>query len=451
MRLIVTYVMVAVMLVLLVGAAITAFALSNFALGTNATVADVAREAPEVVQRDVAEFGSLERAASEIARQLKRPGVHIVVTKNSEVLSFAGDGAPGRWTRTHSPGQHFPFRLNLLLGLHPKTIEIPGGEITIFPDAHPLERAIGAFWTAVVPVGILAAALAFVLGSYITDQALRPLMETTQSLRRFSAGNFSPRPIVAEHRRDEIGELAIAYNGAAAQVAAAFDERAKAEIEMRQFIADAGHELRTPLTVIMGFIEVLSRRSSGDATTTHIYETMAAESRRMKALVEKLILLARLENPEEREHGEIDLDEIVSRVVTSLSALTADPSRIRLRADPHIVVRANENEIHDAVGNLIENALKYAPESPVEVRVRAENGCAIVEVADRGPGLSEEERAHVFDRFYRGRNREQSEGFGLGLAIAKRAVERADGEIALATAPGEGCRFTIRLPLVALS
>ena len=340
----------------------------------------------------------------------------------------------------------YPLGLNSILHIEPKNVDFPGGRVGILPDPEPLARAIDVFWLAMLPTGLFIVVAAWLLGRYITLQALRPLVETTESLDRFGAGDFTPRPIMTTDR-SEIGSLASAYNRAAAQVSRAFDERKAAEDQMRQFIADAGHELRTPLTVIMGFIDVLRRRALADpGTSTKIFDTMLEESRRMKALIDKLIVLARLENQPHRELQTVDLVEVSRSVVESLQSLR--PGSIAFSADRfNALVRGNEAELHDAVANLVENAVKYAPESQVDVRVRAEGDDAIVEVVDGGPGIPAAEQAHVFDRFYRGRDREaETEGFGLGLAIAKRAVERAGGAIALWSAPGQGCRFSIKIP-----
>jgi signal transduction histidine kinase len=342
----------------------------------------------------------------------------------------------------------FPFSLNFFLRLEPKSVDFPGGRITIFPDPGPLERAINAFWLAMLPIGVFVVVAAWLLGRYITGQALRPLAETTASLNRFGVGDFNPRPVLTADR-SEIGELARAYNAAVAQVSAAFDERQAAELEMRQFIADAGHELRTPLTVIMGFIDVLRRRAHNEpAISTKIYDTMLAESRRMKALIDKLIVLARLENPHVSELETVDLTQVAGSVVSALQALESRP-RIGLQVESDALVRGYENELHDALCNLVENALKYAPDSPVEVRVSSEGDTVVVDVIDRGPGIAPAEQSLVFARFYRGRDRVDTEGFGLGLAIAKRAVERAGGEILLSSVPGQGSRFTIRIPRAA--
>ena len=138
---------------------------------------------------------------------------------------------------------------------------------------------------------------------------------------------------------------------------------------MRQFVADAGHELRTPLTVLMGFIDVLRPRLSGDERTAEGFEIMRAESRRMRALIDKLIRLARLE---------MDGDKRRNAQRTSISAETARRARprhwgmldgnerIRVEAASGVIVHADESEMYDAIANLLDNALKYAPGSPVE-------------------------------------------------------------------------------------
>ncbi|MBD5656627.1 MAG: HAMP domain-containing protein [Candidatus Eremiobacteraeota bacterium] len=315
----------------------------------------------------------------------------------------------------------------------------------ILPDPEELTRTINAFWLAMIPIGLFVILAAWFFGRTIAAQALRPLVETTASLARFGAGDFTPRPVVTTDR-NEIGALAEAYNRAAAQVSSAFEERRAAELQMRQFVADAGHELRTPLTVIMGFIDVLRRRAMQEpGLSTKIYDTMLVESRRMKTLIDKLIVLARLENQAPLALATVDVGGLANQVVGALQALAPHP-RIALDVNSGVFVRADEHELHDALSNLVENALKYAPESPVNVRVALDGIHAVVDVSDRGPGIPLEEQQLVFDRFYRGRERAEAEGFGLGLAIAKRAVERAGGRLSLVSRADEGSCFTIRLP-----
>ena len=289
-RLVTLYVVAAISLIALVGGAVTWFALASFGYMAQQSAASVARAVPMVVEEET-QGRDLEAAAGDIVARLTQPGLRVVVNGDADgfdrplAVSKGSDanehfpifpkapglplppgdpnapngplsidpnttqlGPPPLPRRRPEPNVDFPFRLNVLLGLHPERVHVPGGTVVIFPDYHPLQNSMSGFWKVLVPVALAAAVGAFLLGRYITDQALRPLEETTRSLRRFASGDFTPRPVVAV-RRDEIGALAQAYNDAAAQVAAAFEERQRSEDRMRQFIADAGHELRTPLTV----------------------------------------------------------------------------------------------------------------------------------------------------------------------------------------------------------
>ena len=479
MRLTATYVFAAFALVIIVFVAVTGFALTMFGISARIEADALARQIPDEVRLEVARAGSLRAAAGDIVRHLARPGMRVALFGDSgdrhDILAATGgpDGPDGRpvvvfvaAVRAHVPPRRdivapppagnvrfdrmrpYPFGLNALLKLEPRNVDFPGGRLTIVPDPDPLARTIDAFWLAMLPIGIFVIVAAWVLGRYITLQALRPLVETTASLNRFGAGDFTPRAIVTTDR-SEIGELVGAYNAAVAQVGRAFDERTQAERNMRQFIADAGHELRTPLTVIMGFIDVMRKRAQSEPVpglSLKIFDTMLAESRRMKALIDKLIVLARLENAQTRELETVDLAQIADRVVNALGALDLSP-RVALTVEADAVVRGYESELHDALSNLVENASKYAPGSIARVRVARAGDDAVVDVIDRGPGIAEGDLPHVFDRFYRGVDRGETEGFGLGLAIAKRAVENAGGRISVSSTPGCGAHFTIHIPL----
>jgi signal transduction histidine kinase len=121
---------------------------------------------------------------------------------------------------------------------------------------------------------------------------------------------------------------------------------------------------------------------------------------------------------------------------------------LELGVDPTII--GNRDEIHEALANVIDNAIKYAPGSPIRITTKAANGnCVEVAVADSGPGIHPDDRAAIFDRFYRGATRGDVEGSGLGLAIAKRALERAGGELLLAETSPEGTTFLLRMRTIA--
>jgi two-component system OmpR family sensor kinase len=490
-RLIALYVIAAVALVVVVGASVTALSVWASARNADETVKSAARNAPEIARlyrRD----RSLESAAPSIARALARPGLRIMVVGidpdgDHRLLATVGPGSdraiaisrppmigpapvaplggsrsgggpggggPGRppgggnepWNAGGPPPGLPPFAA--MMRPHVQRAAIPGGEIVVLFDPRLLIDAAAAIGFAFVPIGLIAVLAAFLFGRYIANQALQPLVATTAALQRFAEGDLTPRAVpVAE--RGEFNELVVAYNGAVAEVGRAFEERRAAELQMRQFIADAGHELRTPLTVITGFIEVLWRRLGGaeNGMSPRIYDTMRLESRRMQALIDKLIELARLENVEAADEQSVDIAQLCTQICATLE--TVYPGRpLELRVEARPVVVGSVSELREAIANLVENALKYAAPSPVGVRIAQRPGYAVLEVSDRGPGIASGEQQRIFDRFYRGESRGETQGFGLGLAIAKRAVERAGGKLGLESKLGEGSTFRIELPNV---
>jgi len=266
------------------------------------------------------------------------------------------------------------------------------------------------------------------------------------ALRRLAAGDFSRFTPTAEEAHGA-GELFSAYNSAAATTAAAVLDRQRLEANMRQFVADAGHELRTPLTVIMGYIDVLHRGAIAEqALARRILDTMHDEGERMRGLIAKLLQLARLENVETRNAERVDVAELGRKVVEAARPL-ANGSVLTIAAAGSVCAFADETELREAIFNIIDNALKYAAGSRIQTSVSSDNGHAVITVEDNGPGMAEDERAHAFERFFRGGSNRDIPGSGLGLAIAKRTVERAHGTITLDSTPQQGTRVTIRLPL----
>ena len=251
--------------------------------------------------------------------------------------------------------------------------------------------------------------------------------------------------MIAADERHELGSLAVAYNGAIEQMEQAFAARDRANASMRQFIADAGHQLRTPLTVVQGFIAILRRGGfESAADREHILDTMNDQSRIMGSLIDKLILLERWESPEATDSAvAIDVGTLVADFVAPIA--DAHPDR-RFAVSTHagILAAIDPTELGYVVTNLTDNAVKYGL-GEIAVRVNAHDSTAFIEVADQGPGIPSTDTVRVFDRFYRGAQRDVP-GSGLGLAIVKRAVERARGTVSLESNP-RGSRFIVKLPL----
>jgi two-component system OmpR family sensor kinase len=320
-------------------------------------------------------------------------------------------------------------------------------DIYVKENEVSLVSEAGAFAWPVFLAIVFAFGVGFAIARALVHQMVRPLLDVQHALERFASGDLTPQPI-ATANRGEFGDLAVAYNGAIDQVERAFAQRDSANAAIRQFIADAGHQLRTPLTVIRGFIAILRK---GDLRTPadrdRILETMNRQSAVMASLIDKLMLLERWERDVAVGPPEpIDVAQLVDDVATPIAE--ANPARhVAIVAQPGPLAAIDPSDLAYAITNLVDNALKYTT-GAVEVRVRPEGGSVVVEIADHGPGMTPGEVRHVFDRFYRG-SRRDVDGSGLGLSIAKRAVERAGGSIDVTTDTAAGSTFTIRLPQAA--
>jgi two-component system OmpR family sensor kinase len=234
------------------------------------------------------------------------------------------------------------------------------------------------------------------------------------------------------------------------QIERAFHAQEASERKLRRFVADASHELRTPLAAVRAYAELFSRGAS--QRPQDLARTMAGisrESERMSVLVEDLLLLARLDEGRPLEQAPVDLELVVAEAVET--ARTVDPDRsIELDVAPARVL-GDRDRLRQVVDNLLGNVRAHtAPATPVRVTVGSRNGDALIEVADSGPGMSADQLAHVFERFYRGdssRSR-QSGGVGLGLSIVAAVAAAHGGEASAASEPGNGSTFEVRLPLL---
>lgn len=321
---------------------------------------------------------------------------------------------------------------------------VDGGYVAFAPSPWLIFINLLPYWRLIVTIAIVAVLLSWFIGRVFSKEALAPLAEVTSSLRALSDGDYTQRRFVTA-RGDEIAALTQAYNDAAASVAVAMGERRLTEERMRQFVADAGHELRTPLTVLAGYIDVLRRGAVDEPKVAkQILATMALEKEHMRGLIDRLMRLARLDAEAPPQSEAISLKELLQGQCDAAHRLD-DARQIDYSIDGVSEIHGDRAELGEALWNIVENALKYAPGAPIHLRAFRDGGVTVLAVRDEGPGMSESERLHAFERFYRGDARGEMPGTGLGLAIAKRAVERAGGTIAIDTAPGSGTTVTIRL------
>jgi two-component system phosphate regulon sensor histidine kinase PhoR len=223
----------------------------------------------------------------------------------------------------------------------------------------------------------------------------------------------------------------------------------------RDFVANVSHELRTPLTSIRGSVEVLRDELVNPAEQQKYLDIIARQTTRMERLTRDLLRLARLDAGQEPpEYLPCRLDGLFAAVLTDVDRLAHEKRQeLQVRVDPAIgPIAADSRQLQDAIKNLIENAIIYAPaNTTVRVAATTEQDRLCITVADEGPGIPPGDLSRIFERFYRvdkGRSRE-SGGTGLGLAIVKHIIERMDGRVRAENRPAGGALFTIELPLKA--
>jgi two-component system OmpR family sensor kinase len=294
--------------------------------------------------------------------------------------------------------------------------------------------------------GVLVALAA--LGLWVVRLGLRPLAAIEATAAGIAGGDLTRRVERAEPRT-EVGRLGLSLNAMLGQIESAFEAQAASERRLRRFVADASHELRTPLSAIRAYAELFKRGAERrPADLARSMEGITRESKRMSVLVDDLLLLARLDEGRPLERESVELDEVVSEAVET--AQTVEPERpIALDTEPASVL-GDRDRLRQIVDNLLGNVRSHTPAgAPVSVRVACQNGNALVEVADSGPGLGPEEAGRVFERFYRAdpSRARASGGVGLGLSIVAAVAEAHGGSVAAESEPGRGATFRITLPL----
>lgn len=432
---------ITVVLVIIASSVALVLELTNF---TDDIVIAKHEEARILTEQYRLEGVSLEQAAPAIANTLSGIGMRVAVfDDNGQFLGGDRTLRPKILDAVVSgkdyivPPPRGLDRLGNTIESHPEPFPVTavdGGYVAFAPSLGLLLVSLAPYWRVVVTIAVVAVILSWFIGRIFARQALRPITDVTESLRALADGDFTQRRFMAPGG-DEIGTLTVAYNDAAVSVAHAMDDRKLTEERMRQFVADAGHELRTPLTVIGGYIDVLRRGAITEPTIARqILGTMAIEKEHMRTLIDRLMRLARLDSETPPQCEEIDLAELLRSQCDA--ARRVDETRVvDYSVDGVTSIVADRTELSDALWNIVENALKYAPDAPIHLRASRSDEHTFISVADSGPGMSELARLHAFERFYRGDQRGEITGSGLGLAIAKRAVERVGARIELNSSP----------------
>ena len=303
------------------------------------------------------------------------------------------------------------------------------------------ERFLDSVSASILWATLGASLIALLMGLLFTRRVTRPLASLNAAARRVASGDLSTP--VEIRSNDELAELSVSFNTMT-------EELRRLEEAKKRIIADAAHELRTPVTLLQGTVEaMIDGVYPLDISTLR---SMHEETIRLSRLIDSLRELETIESGElELDLKEVDVLEIARKAV-SLFTAQASSKGIELSivegdsGNPRLV--ADGLRLGEVVYNLISNAIKYSPQgSEVRVSVRAEPALVCIAVEDSGPGIPEDERERIFERFYRiDRSRTQdSGGRGLGLAIASEIVKAHGGRIEVGESELGGAAFVVKL------
>jgi len=399
------------------------------------------------------------------------------------VNASSGDG---RWRVVSSaasllsPSGHTVLKGTVILGLDVTSIYSTLNELTVID---------------LIVSGALLVVLA-ALGITVIRSSMRPLTDIERTARAIAAGDLGRR-VPERDPRTEVGKLGRSLNTMLAQIEAAFVARTaseeaarrsedaarrsayaagRSEERVRQFVADASHELRTPLTAIRGFAEYYRQRGgSADASALNredldrLIERVEAEARRMGVLVDDMLLLARLDQQRTLDFRTVDLLAIAADALHDARVIAPDRAiNLTVGTTDAALVSGDEAGLRQVVANLMSNAMTHTPAgTPIDITIRsgtitdgeapaagsapaaAPEPAVILEVADQGAGLNDEQKEHVFERFYRtDRARTRTAGgTGLGLAIVAAMISAHHGRVWVDSQPGKGATFGFALPL----
>jgi two-component system, OmpR family, sensor histidine kinase MprB len=318
----------------------------------------------------------------------------------------------------------------------------PDQALVIGQRLEPTRQVLTSLALALLVVGGIGVGLAALAGVAVARAGLRPVQRLTWATERVAAtGDLRPIPVEGS---DELARLTRSFNGM-------LDALAASREQQRRLVADAGHELRTPLTSMRTNLELLAAAERPGAPTlpdtdrAEILDDVSAQVTELSTLVGDLVELAR-DDPPLVTHEPVELTEVVERALERARRRAGDVE-FATTLVPWTLV-GDATALERAVLNLLDNAAKWSPPgATVRVQMRPFGGSEVLlEVADAGPGIAEQDLPRVFDRFYRADGARTMPGSGLGLAIVRQVAHRHGGAVGAGRAPEGGALLVLRLP-----
>ncbi|QHV95058.1 sensor histidine kinase [Spirosoma endbachense] len=284
------------------------------------------------------------------------------------------------------------------------------------------------------------------LGIFFAGQSLRPISRINEQVSAITARNLRQR-LDEGNRQDEIARLAINFNDVLQRLEQAFEQQ-------RNFVSHASHELRTPLAALKSEIQLGLRRPLTVPEHEEVLVNLLSDTDRLISLTNSLLFLARtLESIQGVPFQPVRTDDVVFLAKDEL--LSAKPTyRIEIdyenipQGETETLVNGNEGLLKQVMLNLFDNACKYSADHTAQVRISTDTQVCRIAVHDHGIGISDEDRQHIFESFYRAPNAMIYDGFGIGLSICARIVDLHQGTLSVESQPNIGSTFTVSLPHV---
>ena len=361
-----------------------------------------------------------------------RDGRSISNTKNAPTLRIGPDTSP-----FETDGYRVVQRLIPIQG--------SGGAFAVLQYARKISDidATVARVRTFLTIGVLGGSLvALLAGAWLARRAMRPIDQLTRTAQEIALTRDPSRRIPQPAADDEIAELARTLDDMLQGLESSREETEAALARQRQFVADASHELRTPLTSVLVNLELLADVLDGDQGEAA--QSALRSSRRMRRLVQDLLLLARADARREQPHTPTDLSQVLIEAAAELEPVAGE-HRLSFDAPGHVLVNGSRDDLHRLILNLMENAMRHTPPgTSVHASVGTDGDDVVLIVEDDGPGIPDELRDRIFERFVRG-DGDRGGSFGLGLSIVRAVALTHEGTVTVEDAD-PGARFIVRLP-----
>ncbi len=402
---------------------------------------------------DAADNGDMFTVDQSVLDEIGSPGVYVEILKSDGTVgarsSNLTDDLPIR-TRRRVPSDAALIethttdngeRVRVLYQRVPLAGD-DGARLVLARSLHPTDAALDRIRIVLIGGGIVFLIVANGLAYVVAAPALWPMREATGTAKEIEATADFSRRIPGENQPGEVGELVRTLNELIAKVQTTLDAH-------RSFLADSSHELRRPLAVLRGNLEVLASGALPMDEREQVIAEAEAESRRMSRILADLLMLSQVDARLILQLQPLDLGDLLRRIADHERQRFPD-RRFEIDApEAPIRVEADEQRVRQIIENLVENAARYSePGRSIHLATRRSGRFAVAEVRDEGPGMSEEDTRHAFERFFRGARgrRQHSDGSGLGLAIVRHIAEAHGGGVAL-TSTSAGTVVRVELPL----